>query len=173
MDLPRELLPTGHMDVTLPRGAVTRLPMCRPIFSLWQGKPPRFTFGGKPLLDYEGEACFVELAILRLFLGHGWNGVGTHFLNTMATSWSVRAGRASIPTEKEALLKRIWETAGTTACIDVFAWHSSDLLFCEAKREGKDNLTEAQLQFIEGALACGIPLKSFLIAEWTYASLAA
>jgi hypothetical protein len=160
MDLPRELLPTGHIDVTLPRGAVTRLPLCRPVF---------FTFDAKQLLGYQGEACSVERAILRLLLEQGWTGVGTNFLNTVEKSWSVRAGR--VPPANEALLKRIWESAGAAACIDVFAWRDSDLLFCEAKREGK--LIKTQLQFIEGALACGIRLKSFLIVEWTYAFLSA
>jgi hypothetical protein len=84
----------------------------------------------------------------------------------MPKSWSLRDEHVSIPAEKEDILKRVWQTASTTACFDVFAWKDSEVLFCEAKRQGKDNLTDAQLRFIEGALACGIPLSSLLIAEW-------
>jgi hypothetical protein len=79
----------------------------------------------------------------------------------MPKSWSLRDGHVSIPAEKEAILKRIWQTSGTTACFDVFAWKDSELLFCEAKRLGKDNLTDAQLRFIEGALACGMGMSAF------------
>jgi hypothetical protein len=115
--------------------------------------------------------CFAELAILRIFLKHGWSGVwvsafGGHFLNTMPKSWSLRDQHVSIPAEKEAILKRIWQSSDTTACFDVFAWKDSGVLFCEAKRQGQDKLTDGQLRFIEGALACGIPPNSFLIAEW-------
>jgi hypothetical protein len=88
-------------------------------------------------------------------------------------SWLLREQHVSIPTEKEAILKRIWQTSGTTACFDVFAWKDSEVLFCEAKHQGKDKLTDAQLRFIEGALACGIPLNSFPIAEWAYSPSAA
>jgi hypothetical protein len=172
MLLPPELQPTDAIEVTLPSGTVAQLPLCRPIFSPWTGAPLDFSFGGKPALNYDQEVCFAELAILRTLVKHGWGGVwveafgGTHFLNTMPKSWSIRGGRASIPEEKEAILKRIWQTSGTTACFDVFAWKGSEVLLCEAKRQGKDNLTDAQLRFIEGALACGIPLNSFLVAEW-------
>ena len=174
MLLPTELQTAEVMQITLPKGTVAQSPVCRPIFSPWTGARLDFDFGGKPALDYNQEVCFAELAILRIFLKHGWSGVwveafgGTHFLNAMPKSWSLRDGHVSIPAEKEAILKRIWQTGDTTACFDIFAWKDSEVLFCEAKRQGKDKLTDAQLRFVEGALACGIPLNSFLIAEWAY-----
>jgi hypothetical protein len=178
MLLPTELQPTDVMKLTLPRGTVAELPLCRPIFLPWTGAPLDFDFGGKPALNYDQEACFAELVILRSLLKHDWNGVwvsafGGHFLNEMPKSWSLREQRVSIPAEKEAILKRIWQTSGTTACFDIFAWKGSGVLFCEAKRRGKDHLTDAQLGFIEGALACGIHPNSFLIAEWAYPPSAA
>jgi hypothetical protein len=65
------------------------------LFSPWTGAPLNFDFGGKPALNYNQEACFAELAILRTLLKHGWSGVwvsafgGTRFLNTMPKSWSL------------------------------------------------------------------------------------
>jgi hypothetical protein len=121
MLLPAEMQPTDVMQITLPRGTVAQLPLCRPIFSRWTGAPLNFDFGGKPALNYDQEVCFAELAILRTLLKHDWSGVwveafgGTHFLNTMPKSWSLRDGHVSIPAEKEAILKRIWQTSGTTA----------------------------------------------------------
>jgi hypothetical protein len=179
MNLPAELQPTGSVEVSLPKGTVARLPVCRPVFSPWTGTPLGFDFGGKPALNYDGEVCFAELAILRALRKHGWSGVWveafgrTHFLNTMPKKWSLRDEQVFIPAEKEAILKRIWKTGNTTASFDVFAWQDSEVLFVEAKHQGKDKLTDAQLRFIDGALASGIPLSSFLIAEWCYPTLAA
>ena len=78
-----------------------------PYFSPWTGAPLDFSFGGKPAVSYDQEACFAELAILRTLLKHDWNGVwvsafGGQFLNEMPKSWSLREQRVSIPAEKEA-----------------------------------------------------------------------
>lgn len=173
MILPGELQPTTEIDISLPSGAVARLPVCRPVFSPWRGAPLGFDYGGKPPLNYDGEACFAELAILRILLKHGWSGAwvetfgGTHYLSSMPKKWSLRSEHVPIPADKEEKLKRIWKTAKTTACFDVFAWRGSEVLFCEAKHQGEDDLTDAQVRFIEGALARGIPPESLLIAEWT------
>jgi hypothetical protein len=67
-------------------------------------------------------------------------------------------------------LKTIWKTAKTSACFDVFAWRDDQILFCEAKRKGKDRFTVAQVRFIEGALASGILPESLLVVEWTEAA---
>lgn len=173
MSVPKELQPTETMEVSLSSGATVSLSVCRPVFSLWSGPSVKFDYGKKPILNYKGEACFAELVILRMLLEQGWDGVwvetygGTHYLRTMPNEWKLGTENVSIPAEKEALLKQIWKTAQTTACFDVFAWRGDEILFCEAKRLGKDKLTNAQLRFIEGTLACGISAKTLLIAEWT------
>ena len=173
MILPPELQPTDNLNVPLPSGAVVRLPVCRPIFGRWSGTPPVFDYGGKPVLNHNGEACFAELYILRILLEHGWSGAwieaygGTHYLRSMPKKWSLRSEHISLPTDKEAILKHIWRTARTAACFDVFAWQGSEVLFCEAKRQRKDKLTDAQVRFIEGCLICDIRPESLLIVEWT------
>lgn len=173
MDIPKELQPTGTMGVTLPRGATVSLPVCHPIFSPWEGNPVNFDYGKKPILNYKDEACFAELVILRMLLEHGWDGVWvetygrTHYLRTMPSDWKLTAEHVSIPKDKEMLLQNIWKSAKTTACFDVFAWHNDQILFCEAKRMGKDRFTDAQVRFIEGAIACKVSPKSLLVVEWT------
>jgi len=172
MNLPRELQPTAEIDIPLPSGGVARLPSCRPVFRRWSGSPV-FDFGRKPILDHNGEPCFAELVILRMLIGHGWNGAwvsafgGTHFLRSMPKSRSLES--EAIPADKEAILKTIWRTAKTTACPDVFVWQGSDILFCEAKAKlrRKDKLTNGQVRFIEGPLTMGISPESLLIVEWT------
>lgn len=173
MNVSKELRSTGTVGVLLPGGTTVSLPVCHPIFSLWSGPPVKFDYGNKPVLNYNGEACFAELVILRMLIENGWDGVwvetygGTHYLRDMPNEWKLGTGHVSIPADKEEILQKIWKTAQTTACFDVFAWHKNQILFCEAKRSGKDKLTNAQLRFIEGALACDIHLKSLLIVEWT------
>ena len=173
MNIPEELRPTGTIEVPLPSGAKALLPICHPVFSLWDGPSINFDYGKKPVLDYKGKACFAELVILGILLEHGWDGVwvetygGTHYLRTMPNGWVLGSEHVSIPTDKEKLLQKIWKTAKTTACFDVFAWHNDQVLFCEAKRTGKDRLTVPQHRFIEGALSCDISPESLLIVEWS------
>ena len=172
-NLPTGLTPTDTVDIKLEDGSVATLPVCHPTFTLWDGAPVSFDYGNKPILEYNGEACFAELVILKTLVADGWNGVwvetygGTHYLRTMPDGWAVKAGHVSIPEDKEAILKKIWDTAKTTACFDVFAWKGDDILLCEAKRTGKDKLTDAQIRFIDGALKCDIKPESLLIVEWT------
>jgi hypothetical protein len=183
MILPPELQPSAAIDIPLPSGAVARLPVCHPVFVKWEGKPVEFDFGKKPILNYDGEACFAELAILRVLLKHGWNGVwvetygGTYYLNTMPKNSSLRAVHVPIPVDKERILQNIWKAGRMTtpACFDVFVWRDSKVLFCEAKhkvKHKKDTLTDPQVRFIAGALACGVAPESLLIAEWSDQSLA-
>jgi hypothetical protein len=176
--LPERLQPTDFLDVGLPSGATVMLPRCRPIFSEWRGVPIEFTYGGKPVLDYESQACFAELAILRILSQDGWDGVwveaygGTLFLRTMPNRWPLKSDSAALPAEREAFLRGIWAAAKTTASFDVFVWKDDQILFCEAKRTGKDKLTAPQLRFIEGAIAFGIRPEALLIVEWSVSAVA-
>ncbi|MBI2888947.1 MAG: hypothetical protein HYY10_03425 [Candidatus Liptonbacteria bacterium] len=148
------------------------LPVCHPTFSLWKGPPVGFSYGGKPILTYNGGPCFAELVILRLLHGHGWDGAwvetygGTHYLRTMPHGWSLQPEHVLIPTDKEKLLQRIRKKVGTSACFDVFAWRGKQILFCEFKQAEKDRLNAPQRKFIAGALTCGIPLESLMVVEW-------
>lgn len=124
--LPPELHPTEKMEVTFPSGTVTVLPLCRPVFHLWDGTPVAFDYGKKPVLEHGGEACFAELKILRSLLESGWEGGwvetygGTHYLKSMPREWKLASENVPIPEEKEHLLKKIWKAGKTTACFDVF-----------------------------------------------------
>jgi hypothetical protein len=48
----------------------------------------------------------------------------------------------------------------------VFAWRDKEILFVEAKKQGRDSLQESQHGWLEAALEEGVPLSSFLIVEW-------
>jgi len=169
---PSSLQPTESLSVSLPTGNTVLLPVCKRNFAPWLGDPG-FTFGGKPLVDFGGERCFAELAILRLLHLDGWHGVwveaygGRHFLNAMPSAWKL-VSHVKLPTEREVVLTMIKEKGGTSACFDILAWQGAELLLAEAKRAKKDKLTEPQHRFIAGALECGISAEQMLIVEWDY-----
>ena len=168
------LIPDGRVNVLLPSGGNVELPVFHPKFHLWKGPKIDFDFGGKPVIEYEGEPVFAELAILRMLIADGWDGVwvetygGMHFLHDMPQDWKLAQQHVDIPTEKREMILQIQKAGGTIACFDVFAWKGDEILFCEAKNKGKDKLTSGQLKFIEGALSLGIPASSLLIAEWDF-----
>ena len=174
MIIPKEIILSNIITVILPSGASIKLPVYRSVFLNWSGKLPNFDFGKKPIIDYNGEGLFAEIAILRLFSDSGWNGVwvetygGAHFLKDMPTDWKLSSHNVSIPSDKETLLKNIWKAGKTTSCFDIFLWKDNEILFCESKNRGKDKLTKAQTKFIEGALSCGVSTESLIIVEWDY-----
>ena len=173
MNLPIQMIPAKGKLVSLPSGGTVTLPVCQPVFLRWNGKPPAFRFGRKPIVDDGGMPVFAELALLNLLRSTGWDGVwvsafgGIHFLREMPSDWKLASHHIAIPKEKEDVLRRIWKAAGAKACFDVFAWRDSDILFCEAKYR-KDQLTEPERKFIEGALRCELGSDSLLVAEWSF-----
>src|SRR6516162_9832511 len=92
-NLPVDLQPVETVDVPLPSGSSAALPVCHPTFRRWSGAPV-FDYGGKPLLDCDGEACFAELVILRLFAQErmAWRlgrGLRRHSLPANHAQWLV------------------------------------------------------------------------------------
>lgn len=60
----------------LPSGATLSIPTCFSLFELWQGPRIPDSYGGKAVLDCNGEPLFAELAILRVIQEDpGWDGV--------------------------------------------------------------------------------------------------
>src|SRR3989344_8468263 len=108
-ELPSILMPDGEISVSLPSGKMATLSVCHPKFSLWKGSAVYFDYGGKPFIDYKGEPVFAELAILRILLADGWNGVwvetygGIHFLREMPNSWKLLLHSIDIPQEKREI----------------------------------------------------------------------
>jgi hypothetical protein len=173
-NLPDELRPNDSLQVALPSGKTMQLPCCHPTFERWAGASIKFDFGHKPLLAYQQHPIFAELLILRLLEAHGWEGVwvssygGIKYLRQMPQGSSLARGRAPLPDDREHLLNRIWERSGRrSGCFDVYAWRDGAVLFCEAKRQGKDRIRLSQRRWIEAAILEGMAPDSLLIVEWT------
>ena len=75
MQYPSALTPSGAETVALPSGRVIRIPKATPRFRRWTGSTVVDTYGGKAVVDLDGEPLFAELATLRLLQRDGWDGV--------------------------------------------------------------------------------------------------
>lgn len=172
--LPEVLRPSTELAVTLSSGATIALPMCRLALKKWDGEFDGFTYGGKPIIAHDGKPVFAELALLRLLVAGGWDGVwvetygGPNYLRDMPGAWALRPWSIALPPEREELLKRIWKLAKSNACFDVFGWRDGDLVFLEAKQKGKDRISKHQPKFIEAALQCGVPADALIVVEWAW-----
>jgi len=70
---PDALEPQGTQKIILPNEKEVEIARAEPVFVRWAGETPSDTFGGKPVLELDGEMVFAELAILRIFERAGWD----------------------------------------------------------------------------------------------------
>lgn len=173
-------MPARTERIILPSGTPVDVQVSNPKFRAWAGEPVSNTFGGKPLLDVNGEPAFAELAILDLFIKEGWSGrwVETYGASTMRpyyfTSWLDRRLKDQIhdplPTDRDwTFLEKIQKLrVGHSGYWDVMVWNNESIVFAEAKHSKKDSINETQVAWLEAALTVGISLNNFLIVEWSY-----
>lgn len=180
--LPKALQPAGFEEMVLPSGRVVRVPKVRAEFRAWSGPISIHTWGSKPVLDVAGEQTFAEVAILRLFQSAGWEARWLEVYGA-SSAWPIvlerwhpegigACERSTIPDERVSdTIRSIVERNGTSSgCWDVVAWNGAHVVFAESKRRGKDRMRETQRRWLESALEVGVPLSSFLVVEWTFAS---
>ncbi len=179
MQLPQEFLPVASESFTLDDDRVVLVPKARPTFKTWHGPTLENTFGGKPVLEYLGEASFAELVILRIFLAAGWSGRWIETYGAprthprLLTEWATTGLTSQVhePISEpsiQAVLKAIARSNGDTysGCWDVVAWQGSRLVFAEAKRKGHDSLNKNQRRWLSAAIKAGVSPDSFLVVEW-------
>jgi hypothetical protein len=157
----------SSFELKLSSGASVKIPKCKRLFLRWQGTPISDTYGRKPVLDFNGEAVFAEIAILGVLEEGGWEGV---WVDTYRRKFRRRMPPhcCDLPPHAQELYDRIKRTNGGKigGCFDVFAWKDGDYLFVESKRKSKDSMQKTQRAWIEAALKSGVPLDSLLICEW-------
>jgi hypothetical protein len=135
---------------------------------LWAGPVPTSfsAVPNKPALQYGDTPIWSEFALLRLLERDGWQGVWVKNWGGRAF-WRDVLKPIELPPPAASLFSRIaTHAARGGGCWDVFAWRDDDMLFIEAKRSGRDRLRLTQRTWLEGALAEGVPLSSFIIVEW-------
>jgi hypothetical protein len=161
------LAPTTVERLSLPGGPVD-VPKCRPRFQRWRGPAIDDTYGGKMVLDLEGEPLFAELVILRLLDREGWTGVWVDsYRRRFRTALSTRVPPASLSDPIAVIYETIERASGRRwGCWDVLAWRGAEVRFVEAKRTRRDRVRPSQLRWLDAALGFGIPLDAFLLVEW-------
>lgn len=155
------------MELRLPSGRIVAVSTCFHHFKPWQGAPIPDTYGGKAVLDSNGDPLFAELAILRLIQAGGWQGA---WIDTYRRKFrqSLPPHLCNPPPHVQGFLckanaGREWRSG----CPDVLAWSEGEYVFVEAKHKGRDRIGKRQKEWLESAINSGLPLESYLIFEWT------
>ena len=170
--LPEHLTPAKLETLRLPSGRTIDIPICNPSFQRWSGTPIN-SYGGKPLLDLEGESLYAELVVLRLFQNMGWNGVWVDSYGKKYRTSPVGEPESVIPVS--ALMKeppyleypKAFSKFG--GAWDVVVCNNDVIVFCECKRKSKDSIRGTQLVWLENRLSDGATAENFLLVEWSEA----
>jgi hypothetical protein len=145
----------------------------------WEGRALVDNFGGKPVIDWNGQPVFAELAILQIFLDEGWDArwvepYGRPNMSPIFLSdWkSVRyKEQDNSPFTNEtlnALLKAMAIQNGNKygGCWDIVAIKGDKLIFAELKRRSSDKIRDTQISWLKIGLEFGLTAQNFLLVEW-------
>jgi hypothetical protein len=149
-----------------------------PHFAKWAGEAPGSTYGGKPIIDFEGEPVFAEIAIVRTLRKHGLQAVWVSQAFgrlVFRDAFSGKPPKPDVPSNVVAVLTAVAADRGGTfgGTWDVVAWPAedpdpqlSDLRFIESKYHGNDSIDIEQVKWFQAMRARGAPLTSFLVLDW-------
>ena len=159
---------SGDEPFVLSSGEIALVQKFRLSFREWAGKPIENTYGGKAVIDFEGEPVFAELAVLRMFEAEGWQGVWVDsFGRKYRTGIHGNALPVHLPESKEIIIENLKvKTGASGGCWDVFAWRGDQIRFVELKRIDKDKIRSTQIAWLEAAIDEGFPLSCFTVVEW-------
>jgi hypothetical protein len=119
----------------------------------------------KPALNFEGNKSWAELILLCLLERDNWQGCWVN--NYCRAFWRDIYVTTELPESAAPLFYRIvTRNGGKSGCWDIFVCRGKDVLFVESKQHGKDKIQPSQQKWLESALAEGVPLSSFAIAEY-------
>lgn len=140
----------------------------------WSGELPEShrAVPNKPAIDYQGRPLYPESVWLRLLEQAGWTGVWVKYWGGRAF-WTNIHAPLEVPKAQADIFEEIETLTGMTkgGCWDNFAWQGDDVAFVESKQRGHDKIRPAQALWLEKALALGLDVSSFLIAEYTIPKL--
>jgi hypothetical protein len=177
---PKDIRP-DHGETLLVGENEVSIPSINLVFSRWRGEPIQYTFGGKPIIDYEGKAMFVELAIMNMAIRNGWSArwVETYGSKSIEpfyfTDWldAPLRQQGSQPLDssyhRDLLAKIASQNGGVyLGCWDILAWREQRTLFIESKQYKKDKIRDSQVKWLTSALSVGLEPHNFLIAQWSF-----
>lgn len=137
-------------------------------FKEWKGEPIPNTYNGKAVIDWNGEPVFAELAVLRLFQSHGWEGVWVDsYRRKYRTGLPDVTEPVEIPEKQKQLIESIRAKTGRSGgCWDVFVWKGDKAFFIELKRQKRDAIKESQIDWLRVCLENGLNTANFALIEW-------
>src|SRR3989344_3673856 len=146
---------TGDEIFSLSSGAKIPIRKYFLTFNSWKGAPIPNTYNGKAVIDWNSEPLFAELAALRLFQSHGWDGV---WVDSYGRKYRIGlpdiAEPIELPEKQKQLIDSIRAKTGRSGgCWDVFVWKNDQILFIELKRQKKDAIQSSQNEWLEVSLA--------------------
>jgi hypothetical protein len=165
---PAALKPDSFFDLPL-QGKPIKIGRVTPAFPLWSGELPTDTYGGKPLINLNGNATFAELYLLSLMQSAGWQGVwiDSYRRKFRTGYWGVEPESELPIYPQQTIAKILGHTNFPRTCWDLACWEEAGpIVFIEAKQLGKDVIRESQIGFLGKALISGFKPDQFLIVEW-------
>ena len=153
---------------SLPSGARVSIPKYFFELKPWQGAPIPNTYNNKAVIDWDGEPVFAELAVLRLFQSHGWEGV---WVDSYRRKFRVGLPDVDAPIDLPEVQAQLINTLRAKTgrfggCWDLLLWKGEATLFVELKRRKKDRIQSGQVAWLTAALESGLTTESFTLMEW-------
>jgi hypothetical protein len=154
---------TGATAQTLPSGRVAQIQTLTVRFP--PANPPRLpdgalsrTYTSKPLVSFDGEGVFGEIAIVRSLRKDGWSAVwadtfhGGKFWADMPT----RSSPVGLSARVQNLYDRIINLKGTpNGCFDVVAWKDGRVVWLEYKGP-RDRPNRNEEIWVDAACSSGV-----------------
>jgi hypothetical protein len=175
------LLNPTDIEIFILNGKPVEIPKVILTFKEWKGTPIANTFGGKPLIDFDGVPIFAELVIMKLFKISGWQArwietygakVTMPFYLSNWTDGKLLAQPIDLIQDDKIniILNEISAINGNSysGCWDAFGWHNNRMIFAETKRIKKDRIRETQNRWLTAGLNYGLSLDNFLIVQWDF-----
>lgn len=155
-------------EVTLSSGKKISIIKYKQYFSVWEGEPIANTYGNKAVVEFDGEAMFAELAVLKTFQKNGWEGVWVDsYRKKFRIGLPDVEDPVEIPADKKKIIDDLREATGQFGgCWDLFLWKNGTMLFVELKRFKKDKIQASQILWLEKALDLGFTSDEFMFVEW-------
>jgi hypothetical protein len=160
------LVASEPYEFALPSGETITIGKHSILFDAWSGAPIHDAYGGKTVVNIDGQPLFAELAILHLLQDDGFDGV---WVDTYRNRFrrSMAQARCTLPVWVQERFDAILTLNGKRGgCWDVLAWKNNQIVFVESKRKRKDRIHPNQRRWLAAALKAGIDADCFSICEW-------
>ncbi|GEM_PF-514338 len=160
--------PSGIEIIKLSTGQIVYISKYFLAFQKWNGKPIANDYGGKAVIDANGEPLFAELAVFKLAQSYGWLGAWVD--KNKYRIGLLDVAPVNIPDDKQKIIDKIRsKVSGSGGCWDLFLWNQDQALFIELKSKA-DRIQDSQIRWLEASLKLGYPLSGFVFIEWDLVS---